>query len=386
MYNNTNLFDDYTFKHSHFIYFAVYFMYSLFCNNKINYNLVKDKLNEIYNLDDKIEIPKQKYYYNQIKMILTDNTPYNIFYKIKTDNNNIYNSYYESFNYNLMLLDHSNIEHVKNLLICLYSLGLLNDDILLSDETKIFLMIKFRDNHIILSLLQNTLKDNNNIEGIIKKLITNDIFSNDQNINNDKSINILVEMISNLLFFKFDTNVNILHKLLNNFTKLIKNVNEEDIKKRFNIQNEYTFIPIPYIETLNVLSLPFYEYYKQTNSIGKEIHYKNNELILKINDIEYKYVQINQLYVSRTVNYIQPTDKYNNTEDNTKIILFENDDENRIIFEFYDKLFNGNHCYFLCEKDSKYIKYYIKYIIINNINYTVIDDINNFTNILDNFV
>ncbi len=423
-YHDDTFFNDYVY-HSNYNHLAVYFMYSLFNNvigHEIENNLIDifNKNNDGTNLTQQ-EFTRDSYYYQQIMLLIKNKTPYNIFDNLKTKCPANYELYKKSFNDYLLNIDFSNENNTKLqfLLTCMYTLGLLNDDIILTDETKIHLMIKFRINHIIIALLQYTFTDDlnklfkeyfkttaldnikNNVklnEYIISYINNNvsdtditSILNKENELNyDDKKYELLINMFSKPLFFTDENmynDINIYHKLLNNYDIILTKDNPKNYltDNQLKTLSEFQPIEISNYNKINNNDKVLYTYYKNAKEISYDIN-KNGKYPILTLDKEYNYIVLDNNEDSK-IQYLINNISYNiifkNTlnESNNLVNVFKSIDNDDYILEFNNILLNSNHCYFKFTA-NKISNVYIsndKYDIINNKLYNNIIDNNSTT-------
>ena len=236
-----------------FRYLINQFTYSLF-QNKDNYsdNKLQAKLKSIFTKYDNrpSDIEKSKYYYYQILMIINNETPKQMIENIKKDKTK-YDEYKSVFNDNMLKIIYDNRfeETPEVILKVLYCFDLLD---LLDDETKIHIMCKFQKNHTILSLLQNTFSDFKSFFDARTKeiLIESPLILTDDKYNNvikpiilqyiksgkieDTHIKNMIALICYPLICDYDKNVNIQHKLLDNYLIDANNI-QNYVNKHVNI-------------------------------------------------------------------------------------------------------------------------------------------------------
>ena len=269
------------------------------------------ELKDLYDNIKNNDIPTISYYYYQIPLLLTGQTPYNFIENIKEMYGiEEYNKMKYIFNENIKTLPINVLLYKTHyvILIVLYNLGLLDE--LITPETKEFLINKYKD------IQEETVKD-------IILLLRND----ENNI------------------IPYNCNINLTHKAQYNFIK--------DIEKSMKIIESSSSIKI---------DDPILKYYKKINC--KYIEYDNNHIILNINNNVYIYQNV--------INNVNITLNKFNLSQNSEIILFKNKDD--IIIEFKDKLIYSdigyNHCFFHLNKDEK-TGNYADYIIIENNKYDI---------------
>ena len=281
------------------------YMYSLF-SNKFDYSEISDRLLQIFsNIDNNIklnyyDIPNKDYYIYQILLILQKNTPYDILKQFYDENNENYENKQKIFNFyltNLLINDSTQSHYI--ILIVLYTLGLLNDDILLYPETRAKIFLKYHDNHDIFLLLKyNDDEKNKELNDIIQKLKEEYI-----KIIKNKTILNKIEQIPEIMKIPLicvdDININLDNKAIinyvNNESKLLidKNMQEvlisDKLYDEYIIYNNNKYIIFNQIKT----NIKFNDYIYE-NLFVNVYKKENNDIDIIINFIEKKMIDTNE--------------------------------------------------------------------------------------------
>ena len=275
------------------------------------------------------------------------------------------------FNDNLLNLqiNNKNESHIL-ILSVLYCLGLLDDDILINNDTRYKLLKIYNNNHDIGLLLSNyryndKINDDNlqeaiknkNIDKIIKTLNnTNDItiyLLEQLKLEENKNIKLnLLHQIFNRSIQIEDYNINYYHKLI---------LNQDNIKNKEQLftDNKELFLKNNFDFDINIF-----------NNCKLKEDIQSNKLIINISDSEkYEYKEI--IPINLKVNDIL----YNNI---FCYYFIDIKDNKNILLEIKNKLLNDinknidNHCFFKFHTDD-YKNYNLQYIIINGAKYDIID-------------